>query len=377
VTREAFRREAEQLKRDAGSLSDSQLRAGLKKLTALVGDGHTASRLYAEGEPRRGLPVHMFLFKEGMHVLGAAPSHADMVGGKVVSIGELGIEAAIRAVRPYASVDNEMGQVAWAPGLLVNPVILCAIGAASDESGVSITVEKSDGTRVTQRVEVVDLPNSGGGRLLTPGYTYLHTTLEGEPPLYLRNSDQPLRMEYLPAEKTMYFYFGAVQNTREASLRDFVGKVFEGIEANGAEHLVIDMRFNGGGNTGLVPPLMEAIIRSERINRMGHLWVIIGRHTFSAAQNTVNLLDEMTKAVFVGEPTGSCPQFIGESTSFVLPHSRTRVFCSSRYWQFLDSTDERTWVQPTVLAEPTFATYAANRDPALESVLELVRKPAR
>ena len=46
----------------------------------------------------------------------------------------------------------------------------------------------------------------------------------------------------------------------------------------------------------------------------GHLFVIIGRRTFSAAQNTVNMIEKNTNATFVGEPTGSRPNFVGEST---------------------------------------------------------------
>jgi hypothetical protein len=81
--------------------------------------------------------------------------------------------------------------------------------------------------------------------------------------------------------------------------------------------------------------------------------------------------------VFVGEPTGSRPHFVGESTWFILPHCRTRVTCSSRYWQFMDSTDERTWVSPDLAAVPTFASYAANADPAMDAILALIdRGPA-
>lgn len=46
-----------------------------------------------------------------------------------------------------------------------------------------------------------------------------------------------------------------------------------------------------------------------RINWRGALFVIIGRNTFSAAQNSATLLDRHTHAVFVGEPTGSRPSF--------------------------------------------------------------------
>jgi hypothetical protein len=371
VSKEAFLAEVEKLKREAKSLSDSQVRVRLKKITALVGDGHTSSRLYPEGEDRKALPVHMFAFKDGMYIIGADEAHSSLVGAKVVGVGELKIDAAMKAVRPYISVDNEMGYLAQGPAMLGSPPILKEIGAAADESGVELTVERG-GKAEKVRVEPVGFPGGGHAGILMPGFVYLHDQMKGERPLFLREPSKMLRMEHVPEKKLVYFWFGAVQDSKDAKLGEFAGKMFEFIEKNNVENLVIDMRFNGGGNTGLIRPLINGLIKCERVNEQGHLFVIIGRHTFSAAQNTVNLMDNQTEAIFVGEPTGSRPEFVGESTNFVLPYSGTKVYCSSRYWQYMDSTDQRTWVQPSIAAEMTFADYAAGRDLAMEEVLRWV-----
>ena len=45
----------------------------------------------------------------------------------------------------------------------------------------------------------------------------------------------------------------------------------------------------------------------------GKFVVIIGRRTFSAAQNLATRLDLKTNAVFVGEATGSKPNHYGET----------------------------------------------------------------
>jgi hypothetical protein len=118
---------------------------------------------------------------------------------------------------------------------------------------------------------------------------------------------------------------------------------------------------------------VHALIRDDRVNRPGHLFVVIGRRTFSAAQNAVSQLEAHTNATFVGEPTGSRPNFVGESTYLVLPYSKLRVYCSSRYWQHVSSTDRRTWVAPQIAAEMSFQDFAANRDPCLQAVLERIK----
>ncbi len=135
---------------------------------------------------------------------------------------------------------------------------------------------------------------------------------------------------------------------------------------------MLDMRFNGGGNTGLVLPMVHALIRSEELRIPGRLFVITGRRTFSAAMNTTSLLEIHTPATFVGEPTGSRPNFVGESTWLVLPYHKNRVFCSSRYWQFMSSTDERKWIAPQLPATLSSQDFARNRDTAMEVVLAAI-----
>lgn len=372
ISESSFRAELNKLKNEVTSLSDDQMRVRLKRITAMVGDGHTSSRLIAEGAPIRALPLHLFAFKDGLYVMGADAAHADLIGARVNSVGSLSAEAALSATHPYINVDNEMGYRAHGPQMLRFPSVLQAIGVEMAD-GAKLNVTLRDGESRTAVVEPIDFPDQVHGSFFHPKFSYLHELEKESLPLYLRDTQEPLRFEYLPEYKTVYVWFGAVVDPHGSTFKEFFGRVFDTVEGKQAEQLVLDMRFNGGGNSDLIRPLIHGIIRSERINQKGHLWVIIGRHTFSAAQNTVNLLDRETRALFVGEPTGSRPAFVGESTWFVLPHSRTRVYCSSRYWQYMDSTDERIWVPPDIVAEMTIADYAANRDPAMEAILRQLR----
>jgi hypothetical protein len=76
--------------------------------------------------------------------------------------------------------------------------------------------------------------------------------------------------------------------------------------------------------------------------------------------------------IFVGEPSGSRPNFIGETIPFELPYSKTIVNVSDLYWQTSWPGDHRTWIPPEILAPPTFETYRHNRDPAMEAIFECV-----
>ena len=131
------------------------------------------------------------------------------------------------------------------------------------------------------------------------------------------------------------------------------------------------MRWNGGGNTLLSQQLLRRLIASKRLSRRGALFVIIGGLTFSAAQNTVTAIERETSAIFVGEPTGSRPNFIGERIDFELPYSKVRANAADLYWQTSWPTDYRTWTAPDIYAPPTFEAFRRNQDPALDAILAI------
>jgi len=368
VPKAKFVAELKQLATDAPALSPDRARARLSRILALVGDGHTTLAAFADGETSIArVPLHLYQFTDGLFIMGAADAHRDLVGSKVIKVGRLDADEALQRARAYCSVDNAMGYLEVAPARLVHPSVLQDIGA-TDGGDVEYTIKPSAGPERTVKIALAPVERSAlhGSRVFRPGFVYANA---GSPaPLYLRNLDKPLTMESLPDHKAVYFGFHAVAENKGQRFGEFIKQLMQRIDDTKAESLIIDMRLNGGGNTGLVQPLLEAIIRNDRINRPGHLFVIIGRGTFSAAQNTVNLLENYTRATFVGEPTGSRPNFVGESTYIVLPYSKLRVYCSSRYWQHAVSTDKRNWVPPQIVAELSSADFAANRDPCLEAV---------
>jgi hypothetical protein len=179
--------------------------------------------------------------------------------------------------------------------------------------------------------------------------------------------------EYLEDEKLVYFQYNAVRNKAADPIWMFAKRLFEFIEANPVEYLVIDMRRNGGGNNFLNVPIVQGLIKCEKVNKDGHLFVIAGRHTFSAAMNGAADIEYHTKAMFVGEPTGSSPNFIGETTMITLPWSDLQVSCSSLYWQRSVAMDYRTWIAPDLLAELSSEDYRTNRDPAMEAIFNYIR----
>jgi hypothetical protein len=188
-------------------------------------------------------------------------------------------------------------------------------------------------------------------------------------PLHLRHRDLPYWFEYLPASDLVYFQYNAVLDHPAEPFAAFCDRLFGFIQQRRPARLVIDMRWNGGGNTFLARPLLHHLIACPAINRRGALFVIIGRLTFSAAQNTATAIDRETNAIFVGEPTGSRPNFIGEVIEFELPYSKVRANAADLFWQTSWPWDHRTWIAPDIYAPPTFEAFSRNEDPAMDAIL--------
>ena len=171
--------------------------------------------------------------------------------------------------------------------------------------------------------------------------------------------------------------YNEVRNDPKEPLERFCARLFEYIDKHEVDKLVIDMRFNGGGNNFLNKPLVEGLMRCDKINQPGKLFVLIGRNTFSAAQCGITQIERHTRAIFAGEPSGSCPNFVGETIMLRLPYSKITTSISDLYWQNSVAMDYRTWIAPQIYVPPTFAAYRARQDPALEAILAYGVKPRR
>jgi hypothetical protein len=198
-------------------------------------------------------------------------------------------------------------------------------------------------------------------------------TSEAASPLFLKRRNQVFWYEYLPDLKAVYFQYNSVRNDAQETTEQFSQRLFDFIEKNDVERLIVDVRWNGGGNSFLNRPIVNGIIGCKKVNKRGSLFVITGRQTFSAAQNFSTDLYRAVSPIFVGEPTGSSPNFVGETVRFSLPYSKMVGSISDLYWQRSWPMDHRTWIAPDLPAPPSVGLFKANRDPALEAIREYLK----
>ena len=370
VREERFDDEVQRIDAAIPELTDMQVTNEMRRLLALLADGHASIQAPADrSDLMKALPLVFYLFEEGLFVAGAEGDRRDLVGAQVLEIGKLTVENALDAVRPLIARDNEHWPREVGPLMLRLGPMLHALDITSSPQGVALKIVRLDGESETIELRAdSDLVRMGQVLPRPPGYVLLPDMLDGPPPLYLRNTDLSYWFEHLREEGLVYCQINRVFDEPGENFRDFSERLMDHVEAASPDRLVIDLRWNPGGNTFLILPLLHRVIGSS-VNRRGLLFVIIGRRTSSAAMNFTALLDRHTEAIFVGEPTGSSPTFVGETVPFELPYSRVRANVSDLLWQSSWPMDYRTWVPPTIYAPPTFQHYRSGRDPALEAIL--------
>ncbi len=352
------------------SLGDEQIIVGLMRLVQTLGDGHSTYALWELGEQLPEAPVEFYLFAEGLFITAAASEYHDLAGAQVLALGAHPVDEVISALSEIISRDNPMGVQQNAPALMRKPRVLHGLGLIPDTAVLPVTVRDCDG--VTRSV---DIP---AGRTPAPDpvpadWSAVARQRADSLPLYLREAGH-YWFEYLPDEKVLYFHYRTVRDHPDEPFDRFCERLFASLEANEVDRFVIDLRRNGGGNTYLHFPLFRGIARSEKLRQGTTLFIIIGRQTFSAAMNAATYLESRCfewgiPLIFIGEPTGSRPNFVGETVIIRLPYSQLPISISDLYWQTSWPDDGRIWIAPQIYTPPTFAALRAGTDPALNAIL--------
>jgi len=359
VSREQFERAVTELDAAIPSLQDHQIIVRMQQIAAKVGDGHTGVHL----PPYFKLyPLGLYWFGHELRVTGTRKEYESALGTRVAKIGTFGIDevqARILSCFPTAENENEWYVMSTSPAFIVHPEVLHALGIVPDLGHAPFTFEDEQGKQFTLEISPVAAPPVVNRAYVT---TALLSAAK-EQPLSRQKPTESFWFTYLADSQTTYVNFRTYD-----SLGEHARALFAFIASNPTKRLVIDLRQNGGGDffegrKHLIRPLKER----ATINQKGHLFVVIGRRTFSAAM--VNAIDfrKETNAILVGEPIGERPNSYSENDEMTLPNSRLVVSYSTKYYKFLD--EDAPAVMPDKRIDPNWLDFKAGRDPVMDWIL--------
>jgi tetratricopeptide (TPR) repeat protein len=370
ITAADFDAAVEKLYKSIPDIQDHERIAGLGRIVSMFKYGHTSLGWRQSPVKYHVAPVNFYWFSDGLYAEGADKKYASIVGAKLVKVEGMPVMKALEAVKPLVPVENDQYFKAYGLDFIAIPEALHAQGVTKElKTNVTYTFEK-DGKTFEQTLEAKEgfhLPREYG--FVIPGTDWSSVRDQSSTPYYLKDISKNYYYEYLSGSKTVYVRQSQVLDDKEETIAAFYKKVFEFIDKNDVDKLVIDVRLNGGGNNYKNKPVVTGIIENKKINKPGRLFVIIGRRTFSACQNLVNEFSNYTNALFVGEPTAENINFYGDTRRVELPKTGMPVFLSFAWWQDKPQWENADWLAPNLAVDMSFDEYKTNKDPVLDACL--------
>jgi hypothetical protein len=356
---------ADAVRAEAASLTPDQSLVELVRLAAMPSwngrDGHSGIFPFIPGSGTHEYPVRWWRFSDGLVITAVAPGvDPTLVGVRVEAVNGRAIDDVLRLVEPLAPRDNPSNLLAYGPLYLRVSELLVGLGVIDAAGPTAFTVvPRGGGTTRDVTLTPIAAENDAAWNSGMPH------RLPRTDALWLHDQDQALWWRYLEDSRTLWIQLNAVEGGTEPMADDILTRVKEG----DVQRVVLDLRHNGGGDNTTLGPL-DAVLREPAINRPGHLFVLIGRVTFSAAANFATDLERETAATFAGEAMGGSPNLYGDARRIDLPSRRQALYIATRYWERSTADDRRLTIEPDVPVDLSSADYFAGRDPVLEAILD-------
>jgi hypothetical protein len=342
---------------------------------ASLGEAHT--RLLPQAEFDYVLPIGIARGSDGFYVsaVGAAgdaekdattgqAAELDLLGGRLVSVNGASAEAAFASIGRFCSAENELARRESATGLFQYRGILAAAGLAKrDSASVALVIERG-GDLIARELAFARLSDGSYRKLRfseaigAPGPSSAITLGRKESYWY----------GYLPESRAMLFQYNSCANMKDRNFKQFCDDLFKAIDTERPERLVIDLRGNSGGDSGLFTRNFTPRIETSYLNERGRLFVLTGPKVLSSGVFAAVEMRTRTRAIFVGEPTGEGPTHYGYTGYFSLPRSGLVIMHSTRLWKLVPG-DDSSEMEPDILVPKDIPALLSGRDPCFEAAL--------
>ncbi len=390
------------LRQEKVEFTDASFYMELRRIVGLAENGHTA----VTGQPvydSFGLvPLRAYWFSDGLYVVRVRNDHANLLGARIETIAGRPIAEIEKLLLPYHGGTTAHFRRYVAPGLMLCPPLLHAIGISPSEETLALGGIDAGGAAFDVRLTVDGAGTIGRGfpwHNLHPqpfrgeqDWVRVHDEV-AELPLYLQQRDELFRYLLLEDGAIAYVQLRSNFGSGGESVSKFAGRVRKWLARDRPRSIILDNRQNPGGDLTRTAEFaldLPSLAASE-----GKVYVITDSATFSAGIYTsfYPKAADPERSVIVGEHVGDAPRFWAETgTPFRLPDSgypigyalqlhdiaegcRTDVCHMARHrsrWNLAVGSLEPDWPVPM-----SYADFKAARDPALERILETEAESAR
>lgn len=309
----------------------------LQESLALIGDAHT----YVSGIFNEQPPLLECTEIEGkIYIIGTSQEQIFLIGQEVKEINGYPVIEVMSKISNLSSKENKEILLKEVPVFITSPLALKYYGYSK---GDIITITTNAGNTI--------LTKKDGTRIKTKNPLKWKDS-ELNDPTFLGNKNYRLRV----LGNTLLFQYNNCTNDGHTDKElDTFKKQLLGRVKN-SDNLIIDLRQNSGGNTGIMADLFAELPEDKKI------YVAMGRKTFSSAMHHLFYLKNKKNAILIGENAGQKPNRFGDQKVIVLPKTHIRVTCSYKYFELLPGED-KTVVEPDIRIPLTIEDYINETDP--------------
>ena len=379
-----FIAQAEELKSQLDGLTDHQVVVKLMKLVASLKDGH--SSIYPGGSKKilfdRWFPIRFYKFSDGIYITAADKRYSHLVGAKIIKINNVEINSALKVSAELIASDNNFGAEEWSSFYLINAYFLKALKINDKLESLILSVQIKNKRKKVKIFSIRSKFKMSWYKSLLkgpPGGEYVDAFPDrSRIPFHLQNINLlNYWFTHLKDKKTIYMQLNEIFNHRGETFAFFHQRLFKYIEENKAdvEKLIVDLRYNSGGNGHMLLPFIHGLIKCEHINQKGRLYTITGPRTFSAAVIAVGDMKRHTQSIFVGKPPGAPLNFYSDYKPYTLPNSKVELDISTLFFQLSVPANKDLVYYPDIPMSISSVEFFSGKDPSLESILSGLARP--
>lgn len=350
------------------SLSDFEIAIKLQQLISSFGDSHTGANWGQFVDKNKILPLHLFWFSDGIFILHTTAENKEVLGCKIVKINGNPIQVVIDSLSTMLTVDNNAVIKSNIPKLIPLVQLLQFFGLAKAES-IELQLENQEGELFTYSIKPAYMDRENRVMFKPDSLALCNRNERAYFVDYEVAADNVYYIQYnkcISRENPPYGFKGNLKKL--PSFQEFQKKILKTVTKKSFDKIIVDLRFNSGGNSTQGTELIEKMAAIKKINERGKLYVILGRFTFSAA--IINAMDfsNKTQAIFVGEETSGKPNHYGEVRSFTLPNSGLNINYSTKY--FKRSEKNLKTITPDYIIESSFRDFKEGKDPIYDWIVK-------
>jgi len=283
-----------------------------------------------------------------------------LLGGEVIAINSIPMQEVERLASPLFSHDNQVWLRYYLSQQLNLTNLYAYLGIATSPSQmVSLTIKQ----RSTDEEHTISLTPVSANEY---GMLSFATWYQSHPETGASNA--PYRALLLEESNTLFVQYNVCMSYDEYPLDGFIQEILALAESSSFEHVMVDLRYNSGGDSRLLEPLVDGL-GTLQYEQGFSIDVLIGEGTFSSALMNAMHFKKRTNARLVGGPSGGSLNHYGETRNFSLPNSKIPVSYSTKHF-VMDKKYQAGPLMPDLAIERTVDDILAGRDTVVEALLQ-------